>query len=81
MTILKAFADDKLNFNKIMISFFDRVENSVGKGQNAGYSKYDDNSRKFSNRVENTEGKGEIACCEQFHLFPQYFQKTCIADM
>ena len=25
-------------------------------------------------------GKGEIACNEQFLLFPQCFQKTCIAD-
>ena len=30
--------------------------------------------------VENTVGKGEIARHEQFLLFPQYFQKTSIAD-
>ena len=30
--------------------------------------------------VENTVGKGEIACYEQFLLFPQYFQKTCTTD-
>ena len=30
--------------------------------------------------MENTAGKGEIACYEQFLLFPQRFQKTCIAD-
>ena len=34
-----------------------------------------------SPRVENTVGKGEIARYEQFHLFPQCFQKTCTADM
>ena len=34
-----------------------------------------------SERVENTAGKGEIACYEQFLLFPQCFQKTCTADM
>ena len=28
---LKAFADDKLNIAKMMISHFDRVENTVGK--------------------------------------------------
>ena len=28
----------------------------------------------FSRRVENTVGKGEIACYEQFLLFPQHFQ-------
>ena len=32
-------------------------------------------------RVENTVGKGEIACYEQFLLFPQCFQKTYTADM
>ena len=41
----------------------------------------DENSIKFSNRVENTMEKGEIACYEQFLLFPQCFQKTCTADM
>ena len=31
-TKLKAFADDKLNVTKMIISVFDRVENIVGKG-------------------------------------------------
>ena len=35
-TKLKAFADDKLNVAKMTISHFDRVENTVGKGENAG---------------------------------------------
>ena len=35
---------------------------------------------KLSRRVENTVGNGEIAHYEQFLLFPQCFQKTCIAD-
>ena len=35
-TKLKAFADDKLNVTKMTISSFDRVENTVGKGENAG---------------------------------------------
>ena len=39
--------------------------------------KFDENGRKFSKWVENTVGKGEIACYEQFLLFPQYFQKAC----
>ena len=42
--------------------------------------KYGENGRKFSKRIENTVGKGEIARNEQFLLFPQCFQKTCIAD-
>ena len=37
--------------------------------------KFDENGRKFSKQVENTEGKGEIACYEQFLLFPQCFLK------
>ena len=32
---------------------------------------------KISKQVENTVGKGEIACYEQFLLFPQCFQKAC----
>ena len=27
--------------------------------------------------VENIVGKGEIACNEEFLLFPQWFQKAC----
>ena len=33
-----------------------------------------------SKRVEYTVGKGEIACYEQFLLFPQFFKKTWTAD-
>ena len=40
--------------------------------------KFDENSRKFSKLVENTVGKGEIACYEQFLLYPQCFQKACL---
>ena len=40
-----------------------------------------DNNFKSDERVKktNTIGKGEIACYEQFLLFPQCFQKTCTA--
>ena len=41
---------------------------------------FDENGRKFSKRVENTVAKGEIACYEQFLLFPQCFQKTSNGD-
>ena len=37
---LKAFADDKTNVAQMMISVFDRVENLVGKGVNAGYQNF-----------------------------------------
>ena len=39
--------------------------------------KFDENGRKLSKRIENTVGKKEIACYEQFLLFPQCFQKVC----
>ena len=39
--------------------------------------KFDENGRNLSKQVENTVGKGEIACYEQFLLFPQCFQKSC----
>ena len=34
-----------------------------------------ENGRKLSKQIQNTEGKGEIACYEQFLLFPQCFQR------
>ena len=37
---LKAFAGDKLNATKTKISLYDRVENTVGKGENAGYQHF-----------------------------------------
>ena len=40
MTKLKAFADDKLNVPEMKISIYDRVENMVGKGENAGYQPF-----------------------------------------
>ena len=39
VTKLKAFADDKLTVAR-MISLFDRVENTVGKGEIAGYQHF-----------------------------------------
>ena len=40
VTILKVFADDRINEAQMMISVFDRVENIVGKGENAGYQHF-----------------------------------------
>ena len=37
---LKGFADNISKIIKIMISLFDRVENTVGKGENAGYQPF-----------------------------------------
>ena len=39
-TKLKAFADDKLNVTKMIISVFDKVENIVGKGEIACTSNF-----------------------------------------
>ena len=39
-TKLKAFADDKLNVTKMIISVFDRVENIAGKGEIACISNF-----------------------------------------
>ena len=36
-TKLKAFANKKLNVARMMIALFNRVENTVGKEENAGY--------------------------------------------
>ena len=40
VTKLKAFADDKLYVTKVMISLCDRVKNTWGKGENAGYQHF-----------------------------------------
>ena len=37
---MKAFADDSLNVVQIMEFAFDRVENIVGKGENAGHQHF-----------------------------------------
>ena len=36
VTILKAFLDDRWNVAKMINCLFDRVENTLGKGENAG---------------------------------------------
>ena len=37
---IQSIADDKLNVARMTISLFDRVENTVGKGENAGYQHF-----------------------------------------
>ena len=37
---LQVFADDNLNVAKMMISFYDRVENMMGKAGNTGYQHF-----------------------------------------
>ena len=40
LTQLKALADNKFTVAKIMILVFDRIENIVGKGENASYQHF-----------------------------------------
>ena len=40
MPKLKAFADDKLKVDKMTIFLVDRVEDTEGKGENAGYQHF-----------------------------------------
>ena len=37
---LKTYADDKIKVLKMMIFVFERVDNIVGKGENAGYQHF-----------------------------------------
>ena len=37
---LKAFADDIVDVNEMMISLFDGVQNTAGKGENVGYQHF-----------------------------------------
>ena len=38
--LIEAFADDKLNVDKMTISVFDRIENTVGKREIVGYQHF-----------------------------------------
>ena len=40
LTEMKAFADDKFSIAKMMVSVFGKVENTVRKGENAGYQHF-----------------------------------------
>ena len=62
-------------FPKQQISIFSKLKEFADDN-----FKFCKSGRKFSKWVENTVGKGEIACYEQFLLFPWCFQKICIAD-
>ena len=42
------------------------------------FLKFDENDGKFSKRIENAVGKGEIACNEQFLLFPHSVFKRLV---
>ena len=64
------------NLSKQQILYLPKLKEFAGDN-----CKFDENGREFSKMVENTIGKGEIACDEQFVLFPQCFQKIFTADI
>ena len=61
-TKLKAFADDKLNVTKIVISVFDRVKNMVGKGEIACSSNCSFSYNSFKRLHSQTRQK--VSLCE-----------------
>ena len=56
-TKLKAFADDKLNITKMIISVFDREENIVGKGEIACTSNFSFSYNVFKRLLSQTRQK------------------------
>ena len=61
-TKLKAFAHDKLNVTKMIISVFDRVENIVGKGEIAFTSNFSFSHHVFKSLLSWTHQK--VSLCE-----------------
>ena len=57
LTKLKAFANDKLNVTKLIISVFDRVENIVRKGEIACTSKISFSHNVFKRLLSQTRQK------------------------
>ena len=56
-TNLKAFADDKLNVTKLIISVFDKVENIVEKGEIACTSNFSFSHNVFKRLLSQTRQK------------------------
>ena len=73
------FSDDLLLFATMILFHYQTkiLDSSKLKEFADDNYKFDENGGKISKWVENTLGKGEIACYEQFLLFPQCFQKAC----
>ena len=71
LTKSKAFADDKLNVTKMVISVFDRVENIVGKGEIACTSNFSFSHNVFKRLLSQTHQKvsscwNELTQCISF---------------
>ena len=59
-TKMKAFADDKLNVTKMIISVFDRVENIVAKGEIACTSNFSFSHNVFKRHLFQTRQKASL---------------------
>ena len=68
MTKLKAFAGDKLNITRTMVSPLDRVENTVGKGEN-GYQHFLPFPQCFPNPFSLGSLKVGIVCVKDLNSF------------
>ena len=60
-TKLKAFADDKSNVTKMIISVFDRVENIVGKGEIACTSNFSFSHNVFKRLL--SQARQKVSLC------------------
>ena len=74
-TKLKAFADDKLNVTKMMISVFDREENIVGKGEIACTSDFSFSQKDFKRLLSKTSQKVSLCVNGLTEVLP-LFKKT-----
>ena len=72
---MKLFADDKINVSEKLKFVLERVENIVGKGENAGYQHFILFLQCF------LVGKGENAGYQHFLLFLQYFEKATFSKV
>ena len=79
---MKAFADDKLNVTKMIISVFDGVENIVGKGEIACTSNFSFSHDVFQKASFQNASKGVIVWewVKRYLWFSWLFYKMDIMD-
>ena len=68
LTKLKAFADDKFNAALIIIPFFDRAENIVGKEENANHQHFLSFPHCFQKALSQYLQKLSISTCQKSGL-------------
>ena len=73
MTKFKAFEDDKLNVVRLMLSLLNRVENTVGKGENAGYQHF----LLFLQSFPKPSSLGSLKVRNVWCRVKQYFRSQC----